>query len=73
MQGKQHKDVPKKIILKARKKNELIHSNICGPLPCQSLSRSRYFITFTNDYSYKTWTYFLKTRSRALEKFKEFK
>ena len=39
----------------------------------QSFGRSRDFITFTNDYSRYCYTYFLKKKSEALEKFKEFK
>ena len=39
----------------------------------QSLGGSRYFITFTNDYSGYCRTYFLKRKSEAFEKFKEFK
>ena len=39
----------------------------------QSLGGSRYFITFTDVYSCYCSTYFLKSKSVALEKFKEFK
>ena len=39
----------------------------------QSFGGSRYFITFTNDYSRYCKTYFLRRKSEALEKFKEFK
>jgi transposase InsO family protein len=53
--------------------NELIHSNLCGPLPHASLSRSKYFPTFTDDCSQKNWTYFLKVKSETFEKFKVFK
>ena len=39
----------------------------------QSFGRSSYFITFTNDYSCYSKTYFLRKKSKALDKFKEFK
>ena len=39
----------------------------------QSFGGSRYFITFIDDYSRYYYTYFLKKKSEALEKFKEFK
>jgi transposase InsO family protein len=32
-----------------------------------------YFITFTYDYSRKTWTYFLQDKSRVFDVFKRFK
>jgi len=38
-----------------------------------SFGGSRYFITFTDDYSRYCKIYFLKKRSEALEKFKEYK
>ena len=39
----------------------------------QSFGGSHYVITFTDDYSRHCYTYFLKKKSEALEKFKEFK
>ena len=39
----------------------------------QSFGGSSYFITFTDDYSRYCKTYFLRKKSEALEKFKEFK
>ena len=49
---------------------ELIHSNVCGPIPFTSLRGYEYYVTFIDDYSRKTWIYFLKTTD---EVFKEFK
>ena len=52
---------------------ELIHSNVCGPMPSTSLSGYEYYVTFIDDYSKKTLIYFLKTKSEVFGKFKEFK
>jgi hypothetical protein len=52
---------------------ELIHMNICGPLSIPSMSKSRYFITFTNDYNRHTWIYFMKTKFEAFNIFNRFK
>jgi transposase InsO family protein len=38
-----------------------------------SLGGSIYFLTFIDDYSRKTWVYFLKHESEKFDKFKEFK
>ena len=38
-----------------------------------SLSGFEYYITFIDDFSRKTWIYFLKAKSEVFEKFKEFK
>ena len=52
---------------------ELIHLDICGPMSSTSLSSFEYYITFIDDYSRKTWIYFLKAKNEVFEKFKEFK
>lgn len=72
--GKQHREAfPKKSPWRATKRLELVHADICGPIKPESNSNKRYFITFIDDYSRKTWIYFLSEKSAALETFKRFK
>ncbi|PKU61775.1 Retrovirus-related Pol polyprotein from transposon TNT 1-94 [Dendrobium catenatum] len=52
---------------------ELVHTDICGPITPESFSDKRYFITFIDDYSRKTWVYFLKEKSETFNVFKKFK
>ena len=52
---------------------ELIHLDICVPMPSTSLSGYVYYVSFINGYSCKTWVYFLKSKDEVLGKFKEFK
>ena len=52
---------------------ESIYSDVCGPIPSTYLSGYEYYVTFIDDYSRKTWTYFLKTKDEVFGKFKEFK
>ena len=52
---------------------DLIHSDLCGPMSVDTLNGFSYFVTFIDDYSQKTWIYFLKTKDEVLEKFWEFK
>ena len=52
---------------------ELIHSDVCGPIPSISLSGYEYYVTFIVDYSKNTWIFFLKNKSEVFWKFKEFK
>ena len=52
---------------------ELIHSDACGTMPSTYLSGYEYYVTFIDDYSRKTWIYFLKTKDEVFKKFKEFK
>jgi transposase InsO family protein len=52
---------------------QLIHSNICNPLPVTSRTGNRYILTFIDDYTRKTWLYFLATKSQTLDCFKQFR
>jgi transposase InsO family protein len=52
---------------------ELIHSDMCGPMPSSSISGYVYYVYFIDDYSHKTWVYFLKSKDEVFNKFKEFK
>jgi hypothetical protein len=51
----------------------LIHSDVCGPMPSTSLSGHVYYVLIIDDYSRKTWVYFLKSKDEVPGKFKEFK
>jgi hypothetical protein len=42
---------------------DLVHSDLMGPFPHQSISKTRYVLTFIDDYSHYTWIYFLKKKS----------
>ncbi len=51
---------------------ELIHMDMCGPMQTPSIGGSRYFITFTDNVSKKTWIYFLKSKDQVYTKFRQF-
>ena len=63
---------PKKSDYRSSKVLELIHSDVCGPLHVPSLGGSRYFVSFTDDYSRYVTVYILKTKDEVIEKFKEY-
>ncbi|PNY07765.1 putative copia-type polyprotein [Trifolium pratense] len=72
--AKQHRNsFPQESTWRASHVLQLVHSDICGPMNPTSNSNKRYFITFTDDFSRKTWVYFLKEKSEALEMFRKFK
>jgi transposase InsO family protein len=72
-QGKNIKNPFPKRDSKAEGVFELIHSYVCGPMPSSSISGYVYYVSFIDDYSRKTWVYFLKSKDEVFSKFKEFK
>lgn len=44
---------------------ELVHSDLCGPMPVKSIGGSTYFLTFTDDYSRKTNVFCLKGKDEV--------
>jgi hypothetical protein len=46
---------------------------MCGPMPLSSMSGYVYYVSFIDDYSRKTWLYFLKSKDEVFNKLKEFK
>jgi hypothetical protein len=61
--------MPKEATFHATKILQLIHSDVCGPFRTNSLGGARYFVTFIDDFSRKTWIYFLTHKSQVLTKF----
>jgi hypothetical protein len=72
-QGKNIKNPFPKRDNKAEGALELIHSDVCGPMQTSSISGYVYYVSFIDDYSCKTWIYFLKSKDEVFSKFKEFK
>jgi hypothetical protein len=58
---------------RSKKILDLIHSDVCSPMPVKSLGGSLYYVTFIDDFSRKTWMYLLKTKDEVFSKFQEFK
>jgi hypothetical protein len=52
---------------------EIIHTNIYGPFPVKTVDEFNSFIIFIDDYSRYGYIYYIKERSEALDKFKQFK
>ena len=58
---------------KAKEILEIIHSDVCGPMSSGSLSGYVYYVSFIDDFSRKTWIYFMNNKDEVFNKFKEFK
>ena len=61
--------MPKETTFHASHILQLVHSDVCGPFRTNSLGGGRYFVTFIDDFSKKTWIYFIANKSQVLSKF----
>ena len=52
---------------------ELVHSVVCGPMKTSSIKGARYFLTFIDNFSCKSWVYVFKSKNDLLARFKEWK
>ena len=72
--GKQHRQpFPKQSSTRMTEPLSLVHSDLHGPLPVQTFSHCRYWISFIDDYSRFAHVFLLKNKSEALAAFKRYK
>ena len=72
--GKSHRQAfPKLRTTFSNRPLQLIHSDLCGPLSTLTRNNCKYILTFIEDFSRKTWLYFLASKSQTLCYFMEFK
>nr|KYP35823.1 Retrovirus-related Pol polyprotein from transposon TNT 1-94 [Cajanus cajan] len=64
---------PRSSEYRAKEQLGLIHTDLCGPITPESFSGKKYFVSFIDDFSRKTWVYFLKEKLEVFETFKKFK
>lgn len=51
----------------------IIHTDVCGPFPVQSLGSAKYFVPFIDDYSRRVCIYPLKSKAEVFSKFVAYK
>lgn len=76
IEGKQKsKSFPRGQAHRSVTKLDLIHTDLCGPMSVNSWGGCRYFITFTDDFTRKSFIYFLdrKDQTTVLNTFIDFK
>lgn len=72
--GKQARtSFPKHKAKRAAEMLDLVHTDVCGPMEETSIGGARYFATFIDDKTRKTFVYFLKQKSELLSCFEVFK
>ncbi|KAJ3474391.1 hypothetical protein NLI96_g12482 [Meripilus lineatus] len=57
---------------RAKAYGDLIHTDVWGPAPTESLGRKSYYVTFTDDHSRETTCFLMRNKSETLEKYKVF-
>ena len=62
----------RKLVQREREKLELVHSDVCGPMPTLSLGGASYFVTFIDDATRKIWVYPIRHKDDALKAFQKF-
>lgn len=72
--GKQHRKPFKSSKTLSTSTLQLIHSDLCGPMENKSMGGSRYMLTLTDDFSRKTFVYFLTSKhgNQILDSVKNF-
>ena len=74
LSGRQHRErFPRKSENRSNLPGQKIHSNLMVPMQHTSLGGSRYALVFTDDFSRKSWVFFLKHKSETIIKFLSFK
>src|SRR6185437_742949 len=58
-------------LVNTKEKGETIHTDICGPITPTTYGGNRYFISFIDDFTRKSWIYIIKSKDQAIEKLKE--
>ena len=59
--AKQHRETfPTGKTVREKAHLEIVHSYLCGPMQTPSIGGSHYLLNFIDDYTRRTWVYFLK-------------
>ena len=72
LQGKQHREpFLKQASCRGTAPLQLVHMDLCGPLPEASLGGSLYFLLLVDDFSRFSWVFFLQQKSDAFRSFSQ--
>nr|GEU78088.1 hypothetical protein [Tanacetum cinerariifolium] len=54
-------------ILSLKRRLQLIHMDLCGPMRVESINGKKYILVIIDDYSRYTWTHFLRSKDETLK------
>ena len=73
MEGKMSESKhPSKTIISSKRILELLHVDLFGPTPVESLGGKKYCLVIVDDYSRYTWVFFFKSKSETQQCFIDF-
>ena len=52
---------------------DLVHLDVCGPMPVAYLGGFMYYVIFIDDFFRKTWIFFMKTKDEVFNRCQEFR
>nr|GEY33498.1 retrovirus-related Pol polyprotein from transposon TNT 1-94 [Tanacetum cinerariifolium] len=59
------KSFQSKITPSSKRRLQLLHMNLCGPMRVASINGKKYVLVIVDDYSRYTWTYFLRSKDET--------
>ncbi|GKD04688.1 retrovirus-related pol polyprotein from transposon TNT 1-94 [Tanacetum coccineum] len=54
-----------KTTLSSKRRLQLLHMDLCGPMRVESINGNKYVLVIVNDYSEYTWTHFLRSKDES--------
>ena len=63
--GKHHRVSFQKNSNKKLEKLELVYYDVCRPMEANLLGSNKYFVTFIDDASWKTWVYLMRKKKKS--------
>nr|GFA28914.1 hypothetical protein [Tanacetum cinerariifolium] len=56
-----------KTTLSSKRRLQLLHMDLCGPMRVESINGKKYVLVIVDDYSRYTWTHFLRSKDKTLK------
>ncbi|GJT22147.1 putative ribonuclease H-like domain-containing protein [Tanacetum coccineum] len=56
-----------KTTLSSKRRLQLLHMDLCGPMRVESINGKKYVLVIIDDYSRYTWTHFLRSKDETLD------
>nr|GFA98886.1 hypothetical protein [Tanacetum cinerariifolium] len=66
------KSLHTKITPSSKRRLQLLHMDLCGPMRVESINGKRYVLVIVDDYSRYTWTHFLRSKDETPEVLNDF-